>query len=157
MNKGKKITWKILDNGCWKCTSHINVIRGGYLLFMRNKTKIILHRYIYEFFNGKIPKYKIVRHKCDNPWCINPNHLILGTQKENMQDMVDRGRSLYGERNLKSKLDSNQAKEIYLLNLGYKEIAKKYNISKSSVNDIKNRRHWKRVTKDLIKNSINKF
>ena len=50
------------------------------------------HRVSYEKHNGEIPKGMIVRHKCDNPECTNPEHLEVGTQKDNMQDCSKRGR-----------------------------------------------------------------
>lgn len=50
------------------------------------------YRVAYEMFNGAIPSGFVIRHKCDNPNCVNPNHLEVGTQKDNAQDMVKRGR-----------------------------------------------------------------
>jgi len=155
MYVGKKLRWKEDNKKCWNCISHKDKVRGGYKIFVRNKKRILIHRYIYEINFGKIPKGKIIRHKCDNPNCINPKHLILGTQKENMQDMKDRERSLYGIKNHKAKLTEKQAKEIYLLNFPYKEIAKKYKISKEAITSIKNDKNWIKTTKNLIKNSIN--
>jgi len=50
------------------------------------------HRVMYECTKGPIPPGMVVRHTCDNPACINPDHLIIGTHKDNSQDMVKRGR-----------------------------------------------------------------
>lgn len=53
---------------------------------------ILAHRFIYEVIHGPIPDDLVVRHTCDNPPCVNPEHLLLGTQANNVQDMMDRGR-----------------------------------------------------------------
>lgn len=54
------------------------------------------HRYSYEYYNGQIPNGFIIRHTCDNPKCVNPAHLLIGTPKDNTQDMIYRGRLGYG-------------------------------------------------------------
>jgi len=73
-------------NECWEWLGSKN--KGGY----GN------HRLSYEYFIGHIPKGLCVCHKCDNPGCVNPNHLFLGTYKENMQDCKIKGRICKGEK-----------------------------------------------------------
>ena len=81
---------EIKDNGCWEWvkskTSH------GYGNF-RDADKIkMAHKESYKLFVGSVPKGIFVCHHCDNPSCINPDHLFLGTHKDNMMDMVNKGR-----------------------------------------------------------------
>lgn len=62
-----------------------------------------MHRVVFFERNGYMPE--VVRHTCDNPRCINPAHLIAGTHADNSRDMVERGRSISGEKHLDAKLD----------------------------------------------------
>jgi len=74
------------------CHNWIGAKVYGYGKFWDNKSYRV-HRWIYEYLNGPIPEGLIVRHKCHNPSCVNPEHLELGTQQDNMNDKVKAGRS----------------------------------------------------------------
>ena len=80
----------------WKGTTY----RFGYGHFRRKiNGKWVMykaHRYSYEQHKGEIPEGLIIRHSCDNPKCVNPNHLSVGTHKENHDDMLKRGRQSFG-------------------------------------------------------------
>lgn len=113
-NKGKAprpLRFVENENGCWINMSHTKD-RWGYGWITRRvdgiKKGISVHRYMYERFNGEIPQGYVVRHKCDNPCCGNPEHLEVGTHKDNMEDKVKRGR---GTRKKIIQLDLNN-KEI---------------------------------------------
>lgn len=86
----------IIVNNCWENISHVT--KNSYVQLYRNKKWQYIHRYIYELYNKPIPEGMVVMHTCDNPKCINPNHLKLGTQQDNMNDMKIKGRSTKGKK-----------------------------------------------------------
>ena len=80
------------DHECWEFQG--GTTNEGYGRFHVNRSKILAHRFAYEaFHNRKIPYNLYVLHRCDNPTCCNPIHLFLGTQADNMRDMVLKNRS----------------------------------------------------------------
>jgi hypothetical protein len=89
-----KLLNKIVINqytGCWEWQASINNI--GYGLIRDGKKMRTAHRASYEEHVGTIPHGMCVCHTCDNPKCINPSHLWLGTRKQNTQDMISKGRA----------------------------------------------------------------
>ncbi len=94
-----------LASGCWLWTA--TKTKGGYgcasIEGGRKGIWTTAHRVSWVLFRGLIPKGLYVLHKCDNPSCVNPEHLFLGTQKDNMLDMVGKGRDKHnpatGKRN----------------------------------------------------------
>ena len=88
----KPITWKELENGCWECTSHGKVGRGYAQIKPYGEKRTLVTRYLYEQLFGEIPDGMVVMHKCDNPKCINPEHLKLGTYADNVEDMKVKNR-----------------------------------------------------------------
>ena len=99
LKKGQKLTGKIKFKRvpcrypelgeCWECTSHAR--RRGYPTLCRSGKHFTMSRYIWERKFGQIPNGMFVLHKCDNKSCINPEHLFLGTTKDNMQDAIQKG------------------------------------------------------------------
>lgn len=81
---------------CWEWSGQRN--ENGYGRFKSGGTKGPAHRFAYELINGPIPIGLIIRHTCDNPPCVNPHHLLVGTAADNSRDMVERGRSILGRR-----------------------------------------------------------
>jgi hypothetical protein len=141
--KQKQITYQINKKGCWICTSH-STNKNGYCKIQINKVQTFVHRHLYQIHREKLDKNTILRHICDNPQCINPDHLIKGTHKENVQDRVDRKRSAYGISNGRSKLTEEQVKEIKYNSLykKQKELSLLYNVSSKVIYNIQNNLSW---------------
>lgn len=96
-NRAKKLDFAINSDGCFLCTTHNNrrITPDGYesIRVTRAGKQVLLHRWIYEEMFGPIPPGMVVLHKCDNSLCINPEHMQIGTQKENVDDMIQKGRA----------------------------------------------------------------
>jgi hypothetical protein len=81
-------------HACWEWIGVRN--NWGYGYFYENQEKITAHRWSYQRFNGPIPASMVIMHTCDNPGCVRPEHLRLGTKKDNSQDSVKKGRAPKG-------------------------------------------------------------
>lgn len=134
--------------GCWTWTA---CTRRGYGAFQVNRvTTRGAHRVAYELYVGPIGAGLMVCHRCDNPLCVNPDHLFAGTPLENMQDMAAKGRKVIapgvkGEANAQAKLSEVQVREIFSDQRGSRAIAAQYGIGKTVVNNIKNKTKWGHV------------
>lgn len=113
-----------------------------------------LHRKVFATSNGYSRNEiegLVVRHKCDNPRCISPEHLELGTHQDNMNDKVERGRSLKGEASPRSILQEHQVQEIrstYLpksRKFGSRALARKYGVSLRAIQQVLLNITWKHV------------
>ena len=81
----------VVPSGCWEWSSKLD--RYGYGKFIFNGRLVKAHRYSFELFNGPFdPKLHVV-HRCDNPCCVNPEHLFLGTNRDNILDRMQKNRS----------------------------------------------------------------
>jgi hypothetical protein len=135
--------------GCWIVVSHaLNCT--GYPLVQRNGQRMHAHRYSYELAFDPIPDGLYVCHHCDNKRCINPEHLFLGTQADNMQDAVQKGRiargihvAHYGEANGRSKLIEADVRAIRAdKTLTQGELGKRFGIGHVQISRIKSGERW---------------
>lgn len=104
---------RVDPDGCWKFNGAI--LRNGYgLISDGNGNEIMAHRAAWTMFRGPIPDGLLVCHTCDHRYCINPDHLFLGTQKDNMRDMRSKheGTSQRGQNNRNAKLTPEQVNSI---------------------------------------------
>lgn len=108
----------------------------GYGQFTLNGKNHRAHRVSYQNYNGDVGDMQVL-HKCDNPRCVNPEHLFLGTNLDNRQDSYYKGRGNSGSRNGMSSLTSEQVSEIKSATGTYREIASRYLISPQTVGRIK--------------------
>jgi hypothetical protein len=144
----------IQREGCWKWKTATG--RWGYGLFTHEKVQILVHRFVWELVNGPVPPGMCVLHRCDNPPCARPDHLFLGTKKDNSRDMAAKGRGRgggIGERNHGAKLTSDQVLSIRALwSTGahsQKEIGEKFGLTQAQVSNIVLRRHWKHLVEGV--------
>lgn len=89
----------VKSNGCWEWigTRTDNGHKGFYGVIGINKKQLYAHRVMWQLANGKTPKNLEVCHKCDNPPCVNPDHLFLATHKDNLLDAKSKGRMASGK------------------------------------------------------------
>ena len=130
-------------SGCWLWLGALNAHGYGTI---RNDliSGRLAHRYSWALANGKtIPNDTFVCHACDNPACVNPDHLFLGTQKDNMRDMHRKGRNAPSPT---TKLTENQVREIRKSTDRNKDIADRYGMNPSTISNIRARRIWSHVT-----------
>jgi hypothetical protein len=141
--------------GCWEWKLALTMWGYGRMKY-DGKTRGA-HRMAYTAFIGPIPKGKIVCHKCDNRKCCNPDHLFLGTHQENSFDMVEKGRSLFGERHKLSKISDSEAIEIIRMiesGMKTKEITTIMGLKKGVVNGIRYGCAWTHLSgKKFVKKS----
>lgn len=142
------LKWRLnRGNGCWEWTGSGN--GKGYGQIRIDFKLEYAHRVSWQIKNGPVPDGMYVCHACDNRKCVNPSHLWLGSQSENLKDMVDKGRRQYDpEKMPKTKLTPLQVRKIRsLLAEGMKprEISKMFEVSKDTVWNIKVGKTWSHI------------
>ena len=89
----------------------------------------------------------VIRHQCNNPRCININHMSIGSQADNIQDMVDAGRNCFGERHPRAKLTEHEVVQILdAQNISSTKLAAKYGVTTTTISKIRNHKGWKHIT-----------
>ena len=140
---------KDCENGCWEWNGKSCTI-DGYGRIKSGGKMIRTHRISYDLHHPltkPIQDIKLsVLHACDNPKCVNPQHLRLGTPQENTNDMVERERHAIGEQHGSAKLTELQVLEIrerYINEkISHKKLGQEYKVGKTTISDIINRKRW---------------
>lgn len=139
------------NSGCWLWTGALDW--NGYARFALNGRNCKASRVAYLILKCEDPGEMLVLHRCDVRSCVNPGHLYLGDQKQNMEDADARGRRRYlrgrenpnrGSRNHASKLKEAQVREIKSLigKISYQKLAERYAVATSSIQGIANGKRW---------------
>jgi len=142
--------WKgvIKTGNCW--VWKLGKDKDGYGIFkgmIGTATFKRAHRYSYALHTGDLLVGAQVLHSCDNPRCVNPNHLSSGTSADNMRDKMQKGRQRVpvGEDHGKAILTERQARRILKDPRPYAEIASEYNVAPSTIGSLKQRVSWKNL------------
>lgn len=147
--------WRFVEktDGCWKWLGNKSNGYGRFSSGSKSEGYFLSHRFSWELHNQQpIPNGMFVMHLCDNPECTNPDHLRLGTPKENTQDMIKKGRKRTvapnGVNNGKSKLTEDQARFILASNLPHAVLARILNVSPNCVRGVRIGRTWSHVNNE---------
>src|SRR6266404_6202431 len=162
--------WSKVDKrGSDDCWLWLGKTQGhGYGYFWSSNKTVLTHRFCYELVKGLIPRGDnftdhCVLHTCDNPPCVNPNHLFLGTAQDNSDDKVNKGRQAQGEQlsalwrgelGAHTKLTEDEVRKIFQDPDLHRMIAVKYGIGRSQVTRIKSGQTWKHLKLILAKNGV---
>lgn len=134
------------ESECWPWMGTID--QDGYGRFWLDGRLQAAHRVIFLLANDRDPADLCVCHTCDNRPCVNPAHLFLGTNAENMQDKISKGRQIVGERVPGAKLTETQViqiRELYDAGWDRRDLAEVYGVTPTNISSIGKRIIWKQV------------
>jgi hypothetical protein len=131
----------VTESGCWLWTAGGN--GWGYGSVKVGKKSQLAHHAVYCFFHGPLPRGTVLRHSCDIPHCVNPEHLEPGTHADNVADRVSRARSARGTRNGRSKLTADQVRDIRSDTVtSNADVGRKFGVDTKAIAQIRARQTW---------------
>ena len=146
--------WRFVDkkanNECWNWTGNICAGYGRISLGAKKDGAIGSHRFSWELHNKQsISDGMVVMHSCDNPKCVNPNHLSIGSHKDNTQDMIAKGRKVVvaplGNENGKAIINAEIVKAIRESNLSNAALGRQFNVSPNCIRGVRTGRTWSHI------------
>jgi len=145
------------ENDCWEFMSHRD--KDGYGIFTIRHKNIKAHRFSYILAYGKIPEGLLIRHfVCDNPCCVNPNHLLTGTNADNSRDCISKNRHVKGEDVNTCKLTEKDVLKIRQLyaerDISVKDLSNMFGVDRHQILNAATGRSWKHV--DKLKNKFSR-
>lgn len=133
----------LTPGGCWEWSGAHNSEGYGQLKVRQDDGSVHvvkLHRLIYEVFIGPIPEGQLVCHRCDNPGCFNPDHLFTGTPRDNILDMIRKGRRGIAHRLTPARVW--QIRSLLASGWSYRKVAAHMGISSTHVGSIAAGKAW---------------
>lgn len=121
---------------------------NGYGMFSLNGKNKLAHRCSYQFYKGTFSEKLFVLHTCDNRICVNPDHLFLGSQADNITDCVNKKRNAFGEKCGRSKLTKDQVLSIRNLlktEMSHGKIASLFGVKRATISQINRGYSWSKV------------
>ena len=149
----EKRFWSKVDKSgdCWEFLGYKCKLGYGRISFRCN-SHWLTHRVSWVLHNGEIPDGLNVLHKCDNPGCVNPSHLFLGTHQDNMRDRDTKGRGklpkISGSKHWNSSLDESDIRvirELHSVGCQQKAMVWLFGINSGTISEIVNRKAWKHI------------
>lgn len=156
-NRRERIFWKTMKEkfdhwwmpltevSCWLWIGPNFVSGYGQICDPETKKNRKSNRVSFELYNGPIPEGQCVCHRCDNKWCVNPDHLFLGTSKENTDDKVRKGRQNRGLTHGMVKLSEESVRAIRASSESLTFLGHKHNVTAQNIFRIKHRKTWRHI------------